>query len=143
MAHSGYGKDTELLNAVGDCIIRRLTYKEAVNELVDKGFRINDKKFQRVKSFIIKKLPERLENLPNLEYQTSTIESIDTINSIMEILWNITNNTKDVWQKMKAINMILNCLVIRERFFESSHVVSSVSKKLSERDVSGKNRKAV
>lgn len=126
----GYGKDTELLNAVRDCIMRRLSYKEAVNELVAKGFKINEKKFQRIKAFIIKTIPQRLENLPNLEYQTSIIESIDSINVIMEILWNIVNNTKDQWQKMKAVGMILNCLVIREKFFESTPVVASISEKL-------------
>ena len=46
MSQKGYGKDTDLLNAVSDCVVRNLSYKQAVDELTRKGFTINDKKYQ-------------------------------------------------------------------------------------------------
>ena len=64
MARRGYGQDTELLNAITDCISRKLTDKLAVDELNSRGFEIHPKKYQRIKAYVRKTMPQRLENLP-------------------------------------------------------------------------------
>ena len=141
MSQKSYGKDTDLLNAVRDCMVRNLSYRLAVEELTKRGFKINEKKYQRIKGYIKRTFSERLETLPTAEFQESIVESIDSIRHLIDILWNIINKAKDDWQKMQAIGMLLNCLVTREKFFDSSHVVASLAKKMRDNDnVSNKGK---
>jgi hypothetical protein len=130
MPRQGYGKDTELLNAVLDCMSRKLSDKVAVDELNSRDIKIHPKKYQRIKAYIRKTMPQRLENLPHHEYQISLIDSIDTITALENFLKLKLASTKEDWLQVQLIGMILHCLVTREKFFESSHVVASVSKKI-------------
>ena len=134
MPRPGYGKDTELLNAVSDCMIRELKDKEAIEELNARDIKIHPKKYQRVKVYIKKTMPQRLENLPQLEYQLSLIDSIDTTTSLERFLKRKLVSTKDDWLQVQLVGMILNCIVTREKFFESSHVVATVFKKLRKKN---------
>ena len=137
-----YGKDTDLLNAVTDCNARRLLHAEAVKQLNARGFKINEKKYQRILSYIRKTIPERLADLPNKEYQESIIESIDTINSMINLYWEMVNEATDKWQKSQILAMILNCLVTKEKFYESSPVVAALASKIkkNQENVSEKSK---
>lgn len=128
-----YGRDTEELNAVIDCYMRKLTYSEAVMELNAKGFVFSEKRYQRYLGFIRRTMPQRLERLATEEYSTSIVTSINTIEHVQVVLMEEFDNPKtEIWQKIQLANSILQCLSVKEKFFDASPVVASLARKIDE-----------
>jgi len=113
--------DPALFEAAASCIQRRLCYKDAIKELQSKCFDVSEKQFQRIKAdlkeFEYKKIYDTYSLDPII------IDTQNSINLVVESLWNVVNTSKDNWQKIKASGMILNCLILQIRLrYQPAHI---------------------
>ncbi len=140
-----YGKDSDELNAVVDCHMKKMTYADAVKELNSKGFSFSEKKYQRYLSFIRKTMPQRLERFATEEYATSIVTAVNTIDHVQtELMKAFDDSRTDIWKKIQLANSIMQCLVAKEKFFDASPVVASLAKKINhtgEEDVQERGKK--
>jgi len=131
-SQQGYANDTALIAAVRDCVNQRLTYKEAVSYLNQKGFEINAKKFQRVKAFI-KKIDDRQMiqfeiNISNL----SISHRLETHDSIVAVLWQIIKNTKNEWAKIAAAKLIMENEKEKDEFVRKYNIRETIARQTLE-----------
>ena len=87
MPSKGWGKGTEVINAVQDSVIRRLTTIESLQFLESKGFKMSESKFRRIKKHLRESIKDRLDFIAYHEYAASHIDAIDTIKSVNARLW--------------------------------------------------------
>lgn len=134
MPSKGWGKGTETLNAVQDCMIRRLTTEEALVFLESKGHKMSESKFRRIKRHIRESTQDRLNFIAYQEYAASHIEAIDTIRSVNNRLWEISKGKKVSREELKALELIPNNVKILEELYDSNPIVSSLFEKIKEKE---------
>jgi Leucine-rich repeat (LRR) protein len=130
MPRFGWGKGTELLNAVQNCMIQRLTPDESLQFLESKGFKMSKLKLSRIKRYIRESTQDRLDFITSLEYATSHIDAIDTIKTINDRLWEISKEKKGSKEEIKALELIPNNVKILVELYDSNPIVASISEKL-------------
>ena len=130
MPRYGWGKGTDALNAVQDCMIRRLSTVESLQFLEAKGFKMSESKLRRIKRHIRESTQDRLNFIAYHEYAASHIEAIDTIRSVNNRLWEISKEKKGSKEEIKALGLIPNNVKILEELYDSNPIVASVSEKL-------------
>lgn len=135
MPSKGWGKGTETLNAVQDCMIRRLTTEEALVFLESKGHKMSESKFRRIKRHIRESTQDRLNFIAYQEYAASHIEAIDTIRSVNNRLWEISKGKKVSREELKALELIPNNIKILEELYDSNPIVSSLFEKVKEKEI--------
>ncbi len=134
MPSKGWGKGTDILNAVQDSIIRRLTTYESLQFLESKGFKMSESKLRRIKRHIRESTQDRLDFIAYREYATSHIEAIDTIKSVNNRLWEISKEKKGSKEELKALELIPNNIKIMEGLYDSNPIVSALFEKIKERE---------
>jgi len=130
MPSKGWGKGTETLNAVQDCVIRRLTAEESLEFLKSKGFKMSESKFRRIKRHLRESINDRLDYIAYHEYAASYIDAIDTIKSVNARLWEISKERKGSREELKALEHIPQNIKILEELYDSNPIVASLSNKL-------------
>jgi len=130
MPTKGWGKGTEILNAVQDCVIRRLTANESLNFLESRGFKMSESKFRRIKRHLRESTNDRLDYIAYHEYAASYIDAIDTIKSVNVRLWEISKEQKGSKEELKALDQIPQNIKILEELYDSNPIVASLSNKL-------------
>ena len=133
MPSKGWGKGTEILNAVQDCVIRRLTTEESLQFLESKGFKMSESKFRRIKKHLRESINDRLDYIAYHEYAASHIDAIDTIKSVNARLWEISRERKGSREELKALEQIPQNIKILEELYDSNPIVASLSNKLVQR----------
>ena len=133
MPSKGWGKGTELLNVVQDCVIRRLSTIESLSYLQAKGFPMSESKLRRIKRHIRESINDRLDYIAYHEYAASHIDAIDTIKSINVRLWEISRERKGSREEIKALEQIPQNIKILEELYDSNPVVASLSNRLVQR----------
>ncbi len=130
MPIKGWGKGTEILNAVQDCVIRRLTTDESLEFLESKGFKMSESKFRRIKRHLRESTNDRLDYIAYHEYASSYIDAIDTIKSVNARLWEISKENKGTREELKALYQIPQNIKILEELYDSNPIIASLSNKL-------------
>jgi len=130
MPTKGWGKGTETLNVVQDCVIRRLTTDESLQFLDSKGFKMSESKFRRIKRHLRESTNDRLDYIAYHEYASSYIDAIDTIKSVNTRLWEISKENKGTREELKALYQIPQNIKILEELYDSNPIVASLSSKL-------------
>ena len=130
MPVKGWGKGTDILNAVQDCVIRRLTTTESLDFLESKGFKMSESKFRRIKRHLRESTNDRLDYIAYHEYASSYIDAIDTIKSVNARLWEISKENKGTREELKALYQIPQNIKILEELYDSNPIVASLSNKL-------------
>lgn len=130
MPPKGWGKGTEVLNAVQDCVIRRLSTKESLQFLESKGFQMSESKLRRIKRHLRESTNDRLDYIAYREYAASYIDAIDTIKSVNARLWEISRENKGTREELKALYQIPQNIKILEELYDSNPIVASLSNKL-------------
>jgi len=130
MPTKGWGKGTEILNVVQDCVIRRLTTDESLQFLESKGFKMSESKFRRIKRHLRESTNDRLDYIAYHEYAASYIDAIDTIKSVNIRLWEISKENKGTREELKALYQIPQNVKILEELYDSNPIVASLSNKL-------------
>jgi len=125
-----WGKDTEMVNAVQDCVIRCLTTEESLVFLESKGFKMSKSKLDKIKRHIRESTDDRLDSITRSESITSYINAIDTVNSVNARLWEITRENKGTKEESKALAQISQNIKILEELYDSSHIIALLSNKL-------------
>jgi len=133
MPAKGWGKGTEILNAVQDCVIRRLTTDESLQFLESKGFKMSEAKFRRIKRYIRESTNDRLDYIAYYEYAASHIDAIDTIKSVNTRLWEISKEKKGTREELKALELIPQNIKVLEELYDSNPIVASLADKLAKR----------
>jgi len=132
ISQQSYANDPALIVAVRDCENKRLTYKEAVSCLNQKGFKINGKKFQRVKAFIKKiddqQLTQSEINISNL----SISHRLETHDSIVAVLWQIIKDTKYEWAKIAAAKLIMENEKEKDEFVRKYNIRETIARQTLE-----------
>ena len=132
MPRFGWGKGTEQLNAVRNCMIRRLTTDESLQFLESKGLKMSKSKLSRIKRYIRESTQDRLDFIASREYTASHIEAIDTIKTINDRLWEISKEKKGSKEELKALEQIPQNIKILEELYDSNPIVSSLFEKIKE-----------
>ena len=130
MPKRGWGKGTEVLNVVQDCVIRRLSTIESLQYLEAKGFKMSEAKLRRIKRYIRESTTDRLDYIAYYEYAASHIEAIDTVKSINARLWEIAKEKKGTRQELKALELIPQNVKLLEEIYDSNPIVASLADKL-------------
>ncbi len=130
MPTKGWGKGTEILNVVQDCVIRRLTTEESLQFLESKGFKMSESKFRRIKRHLRESTNDRLDYIAYHEYASSYIDAIDTIKSVNARLWEISKENKGTREELKALYQIPQNIKILEELYDSNPIIASLSNKL-------------
>jgi len=130
MPTKGWGKGTEILNAVQDSVIRRLSTEESLEFLESKGFKMSEAKFRRIKRHIRESTNDRLDYIAYYEYAASHIDAIDTIKSVNTRLWEISKEQRGSKEELKALELIPHNIKILEELYDSNPIVASLSSKL-------------
>lgn len=129
----GWGKSTDVLNAIQDCMIRRLTTDESLQYLEAKGFKMSESKLRRIKRYLRESTQDRLNYIAYHEYAQSHLDSIDTIKSIITRLWEITQEKKGEKEELKALELIPQNVKILEELYDGNPIVASLASKLTEK----------
>ena len=132
----GWGKGADVLSAVQDCIIRRLTTKEALSRLESMGFSMSESKFRRIKAHIRNSTQDRLNFIAYKEYAQSHIENIDSVRAVNNRLWEIVNEKKGSRDEIRCLELIPQNIKVLEELYDSNPIVASISEKLGVKDVS-------
>jgi len=131
MPRKGWGKGTEVVNAVQDCIIRRLYTVESLQYLEAKGFKMSEAKLRRIKKYIRESTQDRLNYIAYEEYASSQVEAIDTLKSVNGMLLEIATGKRKVTKnELKALELIPQNLKILEELYDSNPIVAAIAKKL-------------
>lgn len=131
MPVKGWGKGTEVLNAVQDCMIRRLSTEESLQYLGAKGFEMSEAKLRRIKRYIRTSTHDRLNYIAYHEYSASHINHIDTVSSINTILWEVATGKKNITkEQLKAIELIPQNVKILEELYDSNPIVAALDEKI-------------
>jgi len=117
--------DPDLVYAVQFCMNLSLTYDQSIEQIKKFGFIINKKKFQRIKSDIKK---EKIAMYVEIGTKRPTIQnSMGIIDFSMATLFEIVKNSKDNWQKLKAVKMILDCIIVQAKLLHLPNSCQKIS----------------
>lgn len=130
MPRKGWGKGTDALNAVQDCIVRRLTTAESLQLLESRGFKMSESKLRRIKKHIRESTKDRLDYIAYHEYAASYVDAIDTIKSVNARLWEISKENRGSREELRALEQIPQNIKILEELYDSNPIVASLSSKL-------------
>ena len=130
MPTKGWGKGTETLNAVQDCVIRRLTTEESLKFLESRGHKMSESKLRRIKRHIRESTNDRLNYIAYHEYTASYVDAIDTIKSVNARLWEISKENRGSREELRALEQIPQNIKILEELYDSNPIVASLSNKL-------------
>lgn len=131
MPVKGWGKGTEVLNAVQDCIIRRLSTAESLQYLEVRRFKMSEAKLRRIKRFIRESTHDRINYICHHEYAASHIDHIDTVNSVNAILWQVVSGKiKLTKEQIKALELIPQNTKILEDLYDSNPIVAALDEKI-------------
>ena len=133
MPVKGWGKGTDILNAVQDCIIRRLSTAESLQYLEAKGFKMSEAKLRRIKRYIRESTRDRINYICHYEYSSSHIDHIDTVKSVNSMLWEvISGKRKMTKEQIKALELVPQNVKILEELYDSNPIVAAIQEKLKE-----------
>ena len=111
--------DPDLINAVRFCINFGLTYDESIEQIKKFGLKIEKKTFQRIKLELKK---DKIARFEQISKTTPLIQdSMGMVDASMASLFEIVKNSKDNWQKIKAIKIILDCIILQGKLFKDSN----------------------
>lgn len=123
---------SELLDAVRDCMIFRLTDEESLRELQERGFDISERTLRRKKTLVDELDKKRTPKLASEEYALFAVKSINSLNKIEKKLWNIVNQSKNAWAAIGAIDKLIKIIEKKDELYNLSPVIAALLKKLKE-----------
>ncbi len=130
MSKKAYANQPELLNAVNECMIRRLTYKEAVEELTRRDFPMNEKRYQRIKSYIEKSIRERFNYMATDGQSKLYLEMIDIVNMAKDKCIKILHDgTPD--QQLRAVDRLFKYAEVSGALQEARPVMVELMKRMN------------
>lgn len=130
MPSKGWGKGTDILNAVSDCMVRRFSTKEALVRLESLGFTMSEAKFRRIKRHIRESTQDRLDFIAYKEYSQSHIDNIDSVKAVNNRLWEISNERKGSKDEIRCLELIPQNIKILEELYDANPIVAAISDKL-------------
>lgn len=130
MPSKGWGKGTDVLNSVQDCIIRRLSTGESLVYLEAKGHKMSEAKLRRIKRHIRESIKDRLDFIAYYEYAASHIEALDSIKSVNTRLWEISRERQGTRDELRALELIPQNIKILEELYDSNPIVASIAEKI-------------
>lgn len=122
-------KESELLDAINDCNVWRLTTTESLDELKRRGFHISERTLRRKKELLDEHDKKRPENLAAKEYAVFAVRAINSLGVAEKELWKIERETKIDWVKIGAIDKIIKIPDKIDGFYNLGPVVAELSKK--------------
>lgn len=130
MPRKGWGKGTDVLNAVQDCIIRRLSTKESLSRLESLDFPMSEAKLRRIKRHIRESIKDRLDFIAYYEYAASHIEALDSVKSVNTRLWEIVKERQGTRDELRALELIPQNIKILEELYDANPIVASIAEKI-------------
>jgi len=95
-------RNPELRDAVRYCVMMRLTEKESLDELSQRGHQISDRTFRRIKSDL-EPNKQRLDKIIKQEFLLHAIRAVDTLESIKERLLEMRKNSQNTPEELKVL----------------------------------------
>ena len=132
--------NSEFMELVRICIVTGRTYMQAVKIMKKAGFEISGKTFQRAKAEVERTKKQRIAQIAD-EFPEYAANTIDTAIAVDYELWDIIKNSKNVWEKLKAIDMIMKNCKDKSTHFGDSPALSKISKKIEEGKAATESKK--
>jgi len=106
-------RDPEVVRLAKYFIHSRLKTKEAIAEFENAGYDISEKQYQRIK---VDNKNEQIVKNDKLEQRGPyTLDLVDDVELVKSIMFEILHSTKDNWQKIKAVTIILQCIALQAK----------------------------
>ena len=120
MTQHRYEENEELMKLVWDCIRKLLSTKEALAELKEKGFPMNEKKYYRIKKRIDQIYKEKISIIASTGKDHSVIESIEILIRIRDEILEIARKETDVWKKLNAYSLVIKIQNELAKFYDAA-----------------------
>lgn len=120
MSQHRYEENEGLVNFVWDCIRKPLSTKEALSELKEKGFPMNEKKYYRIKKRIDQIYKEKISIIASTGKDHSVIESIEILIRIRDEILEIARKETDVWKKLNAYSLVIKIQNELAKFYDAA-----------------------
>lgn len=120
MSQKRYEEDDELIKQVRNCILKRLSTKEALKELNEKGRTMSEKTYQRIKKRIEQINKEKIGVIASAGRDAYVVQSIEILTNIRDDMLNEVENTKDFWKKYNANSLAVKIQNDLAKFYDAA-----------------------
>jgi hypothetical protein len=109
------------------CIIMRMSEKEALSYLADRGFTISMQYYYKLKKDIKESRFERLSLIAKEGFIDSHLERIDQLELINKEYWILYRDTKDTFKKAQILEKIAELQTYISAYYSASKRIMEVS----------------
>ena len=128
MSQHRYEENKELMKLVWDCICKRLSTKDALAELKEKGFPMHEKKYHRIKKRIDQIHKEKISIIASTGRDHYVVESIEILIRIRDDMLEIVRKETDFWKKQIAFHLIIKILNELAKFYDAAFDIGDLFK---------------
>jgi len=128
MSQHRYEENEELMKLVWDCICKRLSTKEALAELKEKGFPTHERKYHRIKKRIDQIHKEKISIIASTGRDHYVVESIEILIRIRDDMLEIVRKETDFWKKHIACTLIIKILNELAKFYDAGSDIGDLFK---------------
>jgi hypothetical protein len=105
------------------CMVMRLSEKESMQYLNEKGFSISIQHFYRLKKRIVESRFDRLSLIAKTQFVDQHLERIDQLELINQEMWTLYRNEKDNFKKVLILEKIAELQTYISPYYDASRYV--------------------
>ncbi|HYL67337.1 MAG TPA: hypothetical protein VEU72_09355 [Nitrosopumilaceae archaeon] len=122
---SWYIRNPDVLKAVRYFVSFNFSEKESLEELSKRGYDMTDRTFRRIKSKLgLNK--QRLDHIIKQKFLSNTVITLDTLETILERLFEMRKNCKNPSEELKIISEIKKTIKDINDLHDSGPVIASL-----------------
>ena len=129
MSQHRYEEDDELINLVRNCIHKRLSTKEALKMLNEKGRPMHEKTYQRIKKRIEEISKEKIGIIASTERDVYVVKSIEILTNLRDKMLKVAETTDDFWKKLNAYSFVAKIQKELAKFYDAGWDIGEFYKK--------------
>ncbi len=120
----------EIISEIIYCVCLRLTEKEALKTLRDRGHKISAATYYRLKKEIQESTRDRLNTIANTEYLQQHIDRLNNLNTIHNELWKQYKRENNPTKKANILMQIAEMQIYLSSYYDSTRYVMEQGAKL-------------
>lgn len=105
------------------CVVMRLSERESIQYLHDKGFKISRDSFYRLKRSIQQSRFDRLNLIAKTQFVDQHLERIDQLELINQEMWTLYRNEKDNFKKVLILEKIAELQTYISPYYDASRYI--------------------
>jgi len=116
------------------CIVMRLSEKESLEYLSNRGFDISQRYFYKIKKQIQESVTERLHLIASKEFLSQHVERIETLKSINNEMWTNYRKEKDPSKRVQILKQIAELQLYLSSYYDSTRYVVEQGVKITQQE---------